>query len=54
MADYRIPCAYCGDLRYPEDMDTYDGNNLKYKGKKMCLGCFDDLEDEEHAKKHEE
>jgi hypothetical protein len=51
--DEKIPCAYCGQLRYPEDMLTHVDDGSKYSNKKMCVGCFDDEEDEAYEKRQE-
>lgn len=39
-----VPCHKCGDMRLPENMvETLLPN---YKGKKFCIGCLEELEDE--------
>lgn len=37
-------CAYCGQLRFPENLFEYDGNNKRWKGQRMCAGCADEAE----------
>lgn len=53
-SDDKIPCAYCGEPRYPEDMLTHIDDGSKYSGKKMCAGCFDAEEDDEYERWLEE
>ena len=51
-----IECAYCGSLRWPENLFEYDGGDMKrknkYYGKKMCIGCMDDASDEDWERAH--
>jgi hypothetical protein len=42
-------CEYCGQLRLPENLVEYydDKHKSEWNGKKMCIGCIDNANDEQ-------
>lgn len=43
-------CAFCGDLRWPENLFEYKNSIRKsqWDGKKMCVGCLEKADDEDY------
>lgn len=39
-------CSYCEQFRFPENLLEYCGDNVKYKGKHMCIGCIEECDDD--------
>jgi hypothetical protein len=37
-------CAYCGDRRYPENLERYCNTESEWNGKRMCIGCMEEIE----------
>ena len=42
-------CDYCGQSRWSENLFMYENKKSDRYGEMMCIGCIEEMEDEENA-----
>jgi len=49
MRDDISDCDYCGQSRWRENLFRYENKKSDRDGEMMCIGCIEEMEDEEYA-----